>query len=1141
MYSFVSTVQKPTSVTHSVTGNFTGPNDKNLIISKCTKIEIFLMDQDGLKPMFDVNIYGRISVLKLFSVAGSKQDYLFISTESFKFCILAYDYEKKEIVTKASGNAEDTIGRPTEAGQLGIIDPDGRIVALHLYEGLLKLITLDNSTINNNNNNINTPNKGINNNSPIQKNANNVRLEELQVLDMTFLYGCKVPTIAVLFKDTKDEKHISTYEISAKDTELVVGPWSQSNVGVYSSLLVPVPLGGVLVVADNGITYLNGKTTRSVSIPYTKFLAFDRVDKDGSRFLFGDHFGRLSVLVLIHQQQKVMELKFEQLGRISIPSSISYLDSGVVYVGSSSGDSQLIKLNTEKDSITDSYISYLETFTNIGPIVDFCVVDAEKQGQAQIVTCSGTYRDGSLRIIRNGIGIAEQASIELEGIKGIFPIGSGSSNDSKDKYLITSFIECTKVLSFQGEEIEETEFQGLDSDCSTLYCGTVDKLNLLIQITNVSINLIDSHTFQRVSQWNVENGRRINLVSTNQDQIVLSIDKSLLYFQINASNKSIQLVKEIQLPHEISCIDISPFDSFMDSKSQLVSVGLWNDITLRIFKLPNLEEVWKEPLGGEILPRSILMISFDSIDYIFCSLGDGHLFKFQFDFSSFKLFDKRKLTLGTQPIILKKFKLKNTINIFAISDRPTVIYSHNKKLFYSVVNLKDVTNVTSFNSDGFPNSMAIATTNSLTIGTIDEIQKLHIKTIPLTEEMGRRIVHLEEHSCYAVITVKNNEGITGGGAQDLFEEDEEVSFIRIYNDQTFELISSYKLGPYEMGWSLTQCKFAGDDVNTYLAVGTSINAPDKPTSGRVLLFSLSSNDQNVTINNNNNNNNKNNSLNNSGKLILLEELNFRSSVYFLLSFNGRLIAAVHKRLFSIRYSHSKEKNCKVISSESVHKGHTMILKLASRGHFILVGDMMKSVSLLVEQSDGSLEQIARNPQPIWIRSIAMINDDYFIGAEASNNFVVVKKNNDSTNELERELLDSVGHYHIGESINFMRHGSLVRLPDSDQPIIPTILYASVNGSIGVIASISEDDFIFFSKLQKGLNQVVRGVGGFSHDTWRAFSNDHHTVDSKNFIDGDLIETFLDLKYESQLKAVADLGITPDDAFRRIESLMQYIR
>ena len=60
----------------------------------------------------------------------------------------------------------------------------------------------------------------------------------------------------------------------------------------------------------------------------------------------------------------------------------------------------------------------METFTNLGPIVDMCVVDLERQGQGQLVTCSGAYKEGSLRIIRNGIGIHEQATIDLPGIKG---------------------------------------------------------------------------------------------------------------------------------------------------------------------------------------------------------------------------------------------------------------------------------------------------------------------------------------------------------------------------------------------------------------------------------------------------------------------------------------------------------------------------------------------------------------------------------------------------------------------------------------------------------------------------------------------------------------------------------------------------
>lgn len=68
---------------------------------------------------------------------------------------------------------------------------------------------------------------------------------------------------------------------------------------------------------------------------------------------------------------------------------------------------QLVKLNLHPDP-KGSYVEILERYVNLGPIVDFCVVDLERQGQGQVVTCSGAYKDGSLRIVRNGIGINEQ-------------------------------------------------------------------------------------------------------------------------------------------------------------------------------------------------------------------------------------------------------------------------------------------------------------------------------------------------------------------------------------------------------------------------------------------------------------------------------------------------------------------------------------------------------------------------------------------------------------------------------------------------------------------------------------------------------------------------------------------------------------
>ena len=46
----------------------------------------------------------------------------------------------------------------------------------------------------------------------------------------------------------------------------------------------------------------------------------------------------------------------------------------------------------------------------------------------QIVSCSGYGKDGSLRVIRSGIGINEAASIDLAGVKGDMTIPMGASH-----------------------------------------------------------------------------------------------------------------------------------------------------------------------------------------------------------------------------------------------------------------------------------------------------------------------------------------------------------------------------------------------------------------------------------------------------------------------------------------------------------------------------------------------------------------------------------------------------------------------------------------------------------------------------------------------------------------------------------------
>ncbi len=75
---------------------------------------------------------------------------------------------------------QDRIGRPSETGVIGIVDPECRMIGLRLYDGLFKVIPLDRDNR--------------------ELKAFNIRLEELHVIDVQFLFGCPAPTVCFIYQ-----------------------------------------------------------------------------------------------------------------------------------------------------------------------------------------------------------------------------------------------------------------------------------------------------------------------------------------------------------------------------------------------------------------------------------------------------------------------------------------------------------------------------------------------------------------------------------------------------------------------------------------------------------------------------------------------------------------------------------------------------------------------------------------------------------------------------------------------------------------------------------------------------------------------------------------------------------------------------
>lgn len=161
-------------------------------------------------------------------------------------------------------------------------------------------------------------------------------------------------------------------------------------------------------------------------------------------------------------------------------------------------------------------------------------------------------------------------------------------------------------------------------------------------------------------------------------------------------------------------------------------------------------------------------------------------------------------------------------------------------------------------------------------------------------------------------------------------------------------------------------------------------------------------------------------------------------------------------------------------------------------------------------------------------------------AENSFNLFTVRKNSEAATDEEHGRLEVVGEFHLGEFVNRFRPGSLtMHQQDSDTPAIPTLLYGTVNGVIGVIASLPQERFQFLEKVQKNLTKVIKGVGGFEQEEWRSFRNERKTVESRQFLDGDLIERFLDLKPSAMEEVVEGLNCTVEDLTKQIEELARF--
>jgi len=567
----------------------------------------------------------------------------------------------------------------------------------------------------------------------------------------------------------------------------------------------------------------------------TIFATWEQID--AQRWLIGDDYGKLYLLMLLLQNENEVEgWKLDVIGETSRASVLNYLDGGYVFVGSHQGDSQLIKIHEKS-------IEVIQTFSNIAPILDFTIMDMGSRagegqtneyssGQARIVTGSGAFKDGSLRSVRSGVGLEDLGVLAgMEHINDIFALQSAGESEQVDT-LVVSFVDETRIFRFSSEgEVEEVDnYKGFSLSEGTLLATNTPN-DRVIQITGSTVRLVDLESGMIISDWTPADDQAITAASANEHNIVLSIGGVGLIVLNIGDELQVIARKVFGAEAQISCVTIPA------STSQVCIVGFWQSAAISILRLDTLDAIKTEVVGeqGAAVPRNVLLTQIlpEQPPTLFVAMADGNVITFSVDTEDYSLSGKKSIVLGTQQANFKALPRSDGLfNVFATCEHPSLIYGSEGRIVYSAVTAEKASCICSFDSEAYPGSIAIATPEDLRIALVDTERTTHVQTLPLNETV-RRVAYSTKLKAFGLGTIKRT-----------LEEGAEViqSHFKLADEVLFQELDTYALNEDELVESVIRADLEegpGNVVERFI-VGTAYLDDDRDESirGRLLVFEV---------------------------------------------------------------------------------------------------------------------------------------------------------------------------------------------------------------------------------------------------------------------------------------------------------------
>ncbi|KAH9881948.1 hypothetical protein J1614_001119 [Plenodomus biglobosus] len=1112
--AYIVPIHRPSSVRHALKLNFLSADDDCLVVAKSNRLEFYTHSADGLALQHSKAIYGKVTMLQKLRPALSPTDHLFVGTDRFMYFTLSWDSEKKQLQTEKSfASVADNAARESQTGERCHVDPTGRFMTVEVYEGIMTVIPL------------------VQRGKKRKQEADiahlgepqPVRLSEMFVRSSAFLRPRSFddkPKIALLYEDTHSQVKLRLRELTfaGGDTvDLEEGETCRAELELGSSHLIPIeePTHGLIVIGETSIGYYDDESGELQTEPLdeaTIFVAWERID--AQRFVLADDYGRLYMFMLIlDAKQKIRSWKLDIIGQTSRASVLVYLDAGCVFVGSHQGDSQVIK-------IAERSMEIIQTFSNIAPILDFTIMDMGNRsgegqtneyssGQARIVTGSGAYQDGSLRSVRSGVGLEDLGVLgEMEHISNLFSLKSDASAQYADTLLVT-FVDESRIFRFdsQGEVEEVEEFASLALGETTLATANISQ-GRVVQVTNGRARICDLDGGMIVSEWIPTGGQTITAASINDNHVLISLGGVTIVSLSMTDGLKVAQEKTFGTETQVACIAL-PSDS-----SAICFLGFWKNSQLAICSLDTLETLKTVSISDDSVPRSLLLTQIfpDQSPTLFAAMADGNVITYSFDPSSYELSGKKSIVLGTREASFRALPRGDGLyNVFATCEHPSLIYASEGRLVYSAVTAEKATAVCPFDSEAYPGSVAIATSEDLRIALVDTERTTHVQTLKVNETV-RRIAYSPSLKAFGLGTIKR-----------ILKNGEEImlSHFKLVDEIQFKELDTYALNEEELIECVMRCELADGSggLAERFVVGTAYLDDQNATAerGRILILEVTP----------------------ERVLKLVTELAVKGGCRCLAMCEGKIVAALIKTIvvYDVEFKSQSRPNLVKVAT---FRCSTAPIDITVNGPVITIADLMKSLAMVQYQKGEAglpdkLVEIARHFQVTWSTAVAEVDSETYLEADAEGNLMVLYRDAEGVTDEDKRFMNVSSEMLLGEMVNRIRRIDVQTAADA--VVVPRAFVGTVEGSIYLFGLIAPSHQDLLMTLQSNLGNLVQAPGDMEFAKFRAFKNQvRQEEEPMRFVDGELVERFLDVDDEVQRRAVEGLAVDVEEVKALIEGL-----